>query len=355
MLIIDTIRESTTRESTTRESSTRRPAALAGRAAAFAIGLIAIGLIVIGLTGATSAAAQSVSTTDVSTTDVSTTATDGVRVPGNDGVSDRLDGDRVESLPEELRDVGVDEHLGDRLPLDLKFRDHNGRNVTIGEYFQGETPVILTLNYASCPMLCSLQLDGLVDALNDVKLDLGTDYRALTVSIDPNETQVQSRKWMQKYMTAYDRQGVAGGWDFLYGKQEAITAITEAVGFRYQLIESTGEYSHAAVAMICTPDGRISRYLYGVTLDPTTVRLSLVESSEGAIGTPMDQILLFCFQYNPESGSYAAFARNLMKLGAAAMVIVVAGILFAVIRREGSSKTLVSPLGGTEALEGGSL
>jgi len=240
----------------------------------------------------------------------------------------------VDRGPELLDEVGVEEHLGERVPLDLEFRHHSGRQVRLADFFRDDVPVILTLNYSSCPMLCSLQLDGLVDALSEVSLDLGQDYRIVTVSIDPTESPLEARKTMQKYMQKYDREGVTSGWEFLVGRDEEIRALADAVGFRYRFVEESGEYAHTAVDMICTPDGRLSRYLYGVQLDPTTVRLSLVESSSGKIGTPMDQVILFCFRYDPESGSYAAFARNLMKVGGGGIVVILAMFLLVMIRRE---------------------
>lgn len=262
--------------------------------------------------------------------------------------------DRMEPKPKGAEGVDITEHLGDAIPLSTAFRDHNGRKVTLADYCNGTLPVILTLNYSDCPMLCSLQLDALVEGMSEMNLDLGVDYLAVTVSIDPDESQVDARKWMQKYMTAYNRPGVTSGWSFLYGKQESITSVAEAVGFGYRYLPKVDEYSHAAVTMIVTPDGRLSRYLYGVKFDPTTLRLSLVEASDGKIGTPMDRFLLLCFRYDPESGSYAAFARNLMKVGGALIVLVITVFLFVMFRRE--RRTERQNLSSDElplALEGG--
>lgn len=242
--------------------------------------------------------------------------------------------DRMEPKPKGAEGVEIVERLGDTIPLTAGFRDHNGRKVTLADYCNGTLPVILTMNYSDCPMLCSLQLDGLVEAMSEMKLELGVDYLAVTVSIDPDESRVDARKWMQKYMKAYNRPGVTGGWSFLYGKQESIDRVAEAVGFGYRYLPKVDEYSHAAVTMIVTPDGRLSRYLYGVQYDPTTLRLSLVESSDGKIGTPMDRFLLLCFRYDPEAGSYAAFARNLMKAGGVLIVLVISVFLFVMFRRE---------------------
>ncbi len=235
--------------------------------------------------------------------------------------------------------VDIEEHLNAQLPLDAKFRDHDGRDVVLGDLFEDGKPVILTLNYSDCPMLCSLQLDGLVEALQEVDLDLGKDYRIVTVSIDPKESPTTARQTMQKYVAAYGK--ATDGWRFLVGRKGDIDRVAETTGFGYRYVPATGEYAHAAVAMVCMPDGRISRYLYGVRLDPKTVRLSLVEASAGKVGNTIDRFILMCFQYDPESGSYAFFARNLMKVGGALTVLVLGAAIFMVLRRERTRERLL--------------
>jgi protein SCO1/2 len=245
---------------------------------------------------------------------------------------------RKESRPDGLLEVGVEEHLEDKLPLDLEFVDHNGDAVTLRDYFDGELPVILTMNYSSCPMLCSLQLDGLFDGLVGIQdWDLGEKYRMVTVSIDPTEATERAAMTRQKYLQRYGRAGAGEGYACLTGKSKEIKQLADAVGYKYRYVPETGEYSHAAVTIICTPDGRLSRYLYGVEYIPQTVRLSLLEASEGKIGSTMDQLLLFCFQYDSTAGKYGPAALNLMKLGAFGIVLVVGSILFILWRREGSS------------------
>jgi len=240
---------------------------------------------------------------------------------------------QVQGPPGALDGVGVDEKLDTRIPLDLRFRDHNGRAVTLGDFFRGDLPVILTLNYSSCPMLCSLQLEGLVDKLNEIDLALGTDYRIVTVSIDPDETPLRAREAFQKYMQRLD-DPVPSAWRFLVGKQGAIDAIATATGFRYKYLANVDEYAHAAVTMILTPKGRLSRYLYDVNFDPYTLRLSLVEASKGKIGSTVDRFLLFCFRYDPDAGSYALAAKRLMTAGGLITVAAVGIFLFVHLRRE---------------------
>jgi protein SCO1/2 len=240
--------------------------------------------------------------------------------------------ERQESAPPELADVGVDEHLGVRLPLELPFLRHDRRPIALGEVFNRGRPVILSLNYSNCPMLCSLQLNGLIDALRELDWTAGQQFDVVSVSIDPLETPQRARQTQQKYVQAYGRPGAGAGWTFLTGSERSIRALAEVVGFRYHYVRSRGEYAHAAVFMICTADGRISRYLYGVSFPPTTVRLALVEAGEGTIGTALDQVLLYCFHYDSTAGRYALAARKLMKAGGV-LTLVVLGLLLARLSR----------------------
>ncbi len=258
---------------------------------------------------------------------------------------------RKEDAPDELLEVGVVEHLNDELPLDLPFVDSKGVAVKLGDYFDGTHPVVLTLNYSDCPMLCSLQLDGLFDGLKKMKWDLGDQYRMVTVSIDPKEATERAEMTRKKYLQRYGRAGSGAGYAFLIGTSKEIKELTDSVGFRYRYVPETGEYAHAAVTMICTPDGRLSRYLYDVQYDQQTLRLSLLEASQGQIGTSMDQFLLFCFHYDASRGKYAPAAFNLMKLGALSTVLIVGGVLVIYWRRESGktgARTQDSPESGSE-------
>jgi len=245
------------------------------------------------------------------------------------------DGGRKEAPPDELKQVGVEEHADTQLPLDLEFVDHTGKRVQLGDYFDGKLPVVLTLNYSSCPMLCSLQLDGLFDGFKGMSnWNLGDKYRMVTVSIDPTESTERTAMTRQKYLKRYGRAGAGEGYSCLTGKNKQITQLAKAVGFKYRFVPETGEYAHTAVTMICTPDGRLSRYLYGVEYNPQTLRLSLLEASQGKIGSPVDQLILYCFQYDATAGKYAPSAFRLMKLGAVSIVLVMGGVLLVFWRRE---------------------
>lgn len=241
---------------------------------------------------------------------------------------------RMEAAPAGLEGVKITEHLGDKLPLDLQFKDSSGRQVRLADFFDGRTPVVLTLNYSDCPMLCSQQLQGLAEGLRDVDWTLGSEYRVVTVSINPNEAATTARLAQQNYLRLYQRPSSPAGWQFLTGRVESIDALAGAVGFGYRWLSDRREYSHAAVSMICTPDGRLSRYLYGVRYEPNTIRLSLVEASDGRIGTAMDQILLYCFHYDPSAGSYVVMAMTLMRLGGLTMIAVVGSTLILLRRAD---------------------
>jgi len=229
---------------------------------------------------------------------------------------------RMEPAPDELEDVGVDEKLNAQISLDLEFRDENGNDITLGKIYNGERPIILTLNYSDCPMLCSLQLNGLVDALREMSWSPGVEYDVVCVSIDPLETHQRARLTKTKYVKAYGRVETAGGWHFLVGNKENIQRLADTVGFRFTYVPERREYAHAAAAMICTPNGRVSRYMYGIMYPVQTLKLSLLEAGEGKIGSPLDQILLYCFHYDATSGRYAPAARSFMKLGGGLTLLV---------------------------------
>ena len=239
-------------------------------------------------------------------------------------------GDRVDALPKALEGVGVDERLDAELPLDLAFTDWKGQPVRLGDYFRAGRPVILSLNYSSCPMLCSLQLTGLSDSLKKLDAAAGTDFEIVSVSIDPTEKPHRAAETRQKYLQHYGRG--AGGWNFLVGRRGPIERLADAVGFRYQYVPERREYAHAAVAILCTPDGRVSRYLYGFGVPEQTLRLSLVEASEGKIGTAGDQLLLFCFHYDPLTGTYAPRAARFAMSVAGCLTVLVLGAVVLTLR-----------------------
>ena len=237
-------------------------------------------------------------------------------------------------VPAELEEVGVDEHLDETIPLDLEFTDERGRTVQLGDYFRGDRPVILSLNYYRCPMLCGLQLNGLVDGLADLEWTPGVEFEVVTVSIDPTEKPTLARQKKQSYLKRIGRPAAAGGWHFLTGKPAEIRALAEATGFRYAKDETTGEYAHAAVLFVLTPEGRLARYLYGIEMPRKTLRLSLVEASEGKIGSALDQLILYCYHYDPSSRSYAPVAMNIMRAGGGASALLLGVVLSVLWLRE---------------------
>jgi protein SCO1/2 len=237
-------------------------------------------------------------------------------------------------LPRRLVGVDVKEHLNAPVPMDLGFTDENGAPVTLKDYFDGSVPVILTMNYSNCPMLCSLQLTALVDGLKKVDWTIGKDYRIVTVSYDPTETQELAQRTKARYMAQYARPGSEGGWHFLHGSENNVQAMAKALGITYHYNEARKEYVHPAAVILSTPIGKIDRYLYGLDYPEKTLRLSLVESSEGKIGTTVDQLILFCFHYDANEGRYAPVARNIMRAGGGATVFLLAGFLTVLSRRK---------------------
>ncbi len=202
----------------------------------------------------------------------------------------------------------------------------------LGDYFDNR-PVILTLNYYECPMLCTLELNGLVAALRTMSLEPERDFRIVTVSINPKETPELAARKKTQYVKQYGRAGAAAGWHFLTGDEPEIQALAKAVGFRYAFDAESGQYAHAAGIAVATPDGRLSRYFYGIEFGPRDLRLGLVESSQGKIGTLADQILLFCYHYDPATGRYAAAALKMMRLAGIATIILLAFSIRRMVRR----------------------
>jgi len=241
---------------------------------------------------------------------------------------------RKEPPPPQLENVGITEKLDAPLPLQLEFVDSQGREVLLERYFDGRRPVILTLNYSNCPMLCSLQLNGLVEAMRQMSWDLGDKYQVVTVSIDPQESHQRADLTKQKYLRQYGRPGTADGWHFLVGREENIRRLADAVGFGYAYIPQENQYAHLAVLIICTPDGRIARYLPGIKYDRQTLHLSLLEASQGKIGSPMERLLMYCFHYDAQSHRYGLAAMRLMRWAAGVVTVLVGGVLIYYWRRE---------------------
>lgn len=243
--------------------------------------------------------------------------------------------DRMEPAPKELENVGVNERLEEQVPLGLEFLDSSGHPVTLAEYFDGIRPVILTMNYSNCPRLCSLQLNGVFAALQRMDWDLGAKFQMVTVSIDPEESPERAEATKQKYLTVYNRPNAERGWHCLVGKEENIKRVADAVGFAYVYVPETRQYAHTAVTMIFTPEGKVSRYLYGIEYDPQTLRFSLLEAAEGKIGTTVERVLLNCFYYDSESGRYLpALAQTVMRIGGVLGAVILGLVLAIFWRRE---------------------
>jgi len=228
---------------------------------------------------------------------------------------------QINEVPEELVGIDVEQKVGDTLPMDLTFRDDAGEMVRIKDYFGGELPVLVTLNYSACPQLCSVQLNTLIDALRDVDLTPGQDFTMLTVSIDPREQVKTAAQTKASYVERYMRPAAAEGWHFLTGTEANIEAFSTGIGFAYRWVESRQEYAHPPAVVFVTPQGRIARYLASVAYyQPSNLKYSLIEASEGRIGDVVDAIFLWCFAYDPTSNAYV-IAMNVLRAGAILMLL----------------------------------
>ena len=237
-----------------------------------------------------------------------------------------------------LQQVGIDQRIGQQVPLDLAFRDETGKSVPLRSYF-GRRPVLLTLVYYQCPMLCSQVLNGVVGGLLSQKLSVGRDFDIVTVSFDPRDTPADATEKRNVYLKRYGRAGAEKGWHFLTGYQPAIEALTKAVGFRYAWDPKIQQYAHASGIMVATADGRLSHYLYGIEYTPKDLRLALVESSEGKLGNVVDQVMLYCYHYDPATGKYGAVVTNMLRLGGALTLLLLGGFLAMAWQRELRLKT----------------
>jgi protein SCO1/2 len=236
--------------------------------------------------------------------------------------------------PPGLQNVGIEQHLDEQIPADLNFRDETGKPVRLGDYF-GKKPMILNLVYYNCPMLCGEVLSGLEGALRVLKFDVGKEFDVLTISFDPRETPDMATKKKAEFLKRYGRAGAAEGWHFLTGPQESIDALTKAAGFQYQYDPKTGQFAHATAIMILTPEGKIAQYYYGVDYAPKDLRLGLIQASQNKIGTLADQVLLYCYHYDPTTGKYGAIISRVLKL-AGIVTLLGLGILMTVLIRLGS-------------------
>ena len=237
-------------------------------------------------------------------------------------------------MPGPLKEVSIEQRIGEVLPLDAPFVDETGRAVTLGDYFSSERPVILALVYYDCPMLCSLIMNGLSKSLGVLKLDVGEAFDVVAVSFAAGETPHMAREAKTAAIERYGRLETAAGWHFLTGGQESIDRLTQAVGFNYKYIPETGEYAHGSAIVVVTPEGQLAQYYYGVEYPPKDLRLALVEASSHRLGTVVDQILLYCFRYDPQLGKYTTLITRVLRIAGVVFCLGLATFLWLMLRRE---------------------
>lgn len=238
-------------------------------------------------------------------------------------------------LPPVLKTVGIEQHLNDQLPFDAEFKDENGNTVKLGSYFSRGRPVVLALVYYECPMLCNEVLNGLTGSLKGISFDAGKDFDVIAVSFDARENDKPDLAENKKasYLARYERTGAENGWHFLTGTQSEIDKVAQTVGFSYQFDEVTNQFAHAGGITLITPDGRISKYFYGIDYAPKDLKLGLMEAGEGKIGNAAEKLYLYCFHYDPATGKYGLAILKVLRLMAIATVLGLGGMVFVFWRR----------------------
>jgi len=250
-------------------------------------------------------------------------------------------------LPAVLKEVGIDQKLNQPLPADATFKDEAGNEVKLGSYF-GKRPIVLSLVYYDCPMLCTQVLNGMISSFKTLSLEPGQDFDVMSISFDPRETPelaAAKKKVYVNYLPESKRAGATSGWHFLTGDEENIRRVTEAVGFRYRWDTSTNQFAHASAIYVVTPEGKLSHYFYGIEYAPRDLRLGLVEASQNKIGSVVDQLMLYCYHYDPEKGRYGAIVMNMVRLGGVVTLICI-GLMFLVMRKRNSARVRLQA-GGT--------
>jgi protein SCO1/2 len=217
--------------------------------------------------------------------------------------------------PQKVQNAGIEEHLGDTVPLDLMFATSKGDSVTLAELMQDDKPVILNPVYYNCPMLCSMVINAIYNGVDDVKWNPGDDYNIITFSINPDEDYTLAASVKDSILQKFDRRGAADGWHFLTGKQQAIKKLTDAVGFNYKKLDDKGQFAHSAAIIFLSPKGTITRYLYGINYKEFDIRNGLYEAADGEIGSTVDQVLLYCYVYDADANSYVPVAWRIMQIG----------------------------------------
>jgi protein SCO1/2 len=238
------------------------------------------------------------------------------------------------NAPELPGHVSIAQKLNTQIPLDLMFRDEQGKVVRLQEFFNNGRPVLLNFVYYRCPMLCPMVLEGTTESLTHLKFDIGKQFDVVTISIDPRDSAKAAAEMKDKYIRRYGRLHSAPNWHFLTGHETAIKKLADTVGFQYAYDSRTDQFAHGAALLVLTPEGRTSRYFYGFEYKPRDLRLAIVEASEGKIGTPVDQFLLLCFHYDPATGKYSRNAMMFARAGGVTTMLVLGGAIFVMIRKE---------------------
>jgi protein SCO1/2 len=238
-------------------------------------------------------------------------------------------------LPSALKTVGIDQKLGNQLPLETVLKDEDGHDVKLGEYFKSGRPVVLVFAYYECPMLCTQVLNGITGSLKGINLDAGKDFDVVAISFDPrdNETPGLAKNKKANYVERYNRPGTENGWHFLTGSQDSIKAVTDAAGFKYEWDDKTQQFAHAAGVMVVTPEGKMSRYFYGIDYAPKDIKFGIMDSAQAKIGTPAEQLLLYCYHYDPASGKYGLAILRVMRLAGVATLLGMGAMAFVFWKR----------------------
>lgn len=239
----------------------------------------------------------------------------------------------ADQMPAALSQVGFAQRLNESLPLDLPFTDEEGRPVALGDYFSRK-PVLLAFVYYDCPMLCSQVMNGVTSALIALDETAGRDFEVVAISFDPRDTPIAAAAKKKSYVDRYGRPGSAGGFHFLTGSEASIKALTEAAGFSYAWDEKTQQFAHASGFVVATPQGTLSRYFFGIEYAPRDLKFALIESSAGRVGNLIDQVLLYCYHYDPATGSYSFVTMKAVRLGGAFTLLALAGFVVVALRRE---------------------
>jgi len=241
----------------------------------------------------------------------------------------------TKGLPPALKEVGIEQRLGEQLPLEAVLKDEDGKAVKLGDYFAKGRPVIVAFVYYECPMLCNQVLNGLTGSLKGMSIDAGKDFDVIALSFDAreNDNAALAKNKKASYMERYARPGTENGWHFLTGSEESILAVTRAAGFNFKWDEKSNQFAHAGAVMIATPDGKISRYLYGIDYAPKDLKFAVMESAEARVGSPVEQLMLYCYHYDPSTGKYGLSVLRVMRIGGVATLLGIGAMLFVFWRR----------------------